>query len=226
MVVAQSSAGVPPADRLRLEFVYDPPSHSFGVAGPQGRRRTKKVYEWQTDHWSLTTVHRYLYDGWNVICEQVTPASGQTSNRYYLWGLDIAEMQGAGLPAHSSPGATAGGVGGLLAAYTPDGNWFYCYDGQPRAQRARDGRTDPAIAGERAQRPKEAATSGNITTLVSTTDGAVSAPPAPIGARGPLLSGEVVRGLTPHGLQPLRPHPLPIRPGRRRQPLPLLHQAP
>ncbi len=146
-MVAESSGGVPPADRVRLEF---PPSASDGLAVlslwsrsfgdslctyHQGRRRTKKVYEWQTDHWSLTTVHKYLYDGWNVICEQVTPAGGQTSNRCYLWGLDLSNtLQGAG------------GVGGLLAAYTPDGNWFYAYDGN-----------------------------GNVTTLVSTTDGTITA---------------------------------------------------
>ena len=123
----KSGTGILPVNRSRLTFVYD----------HQGRRRTKKLFTWDEtgQAWVLSETHTYLYDAWNVICEQVTLAGGQTSNRYYVWGLDLSNsLQGAG------------GVGGLLAAYTPDGEWFYCYDGN-----------------------------GNVTTLVNTADGAISA---------------------------------------------------
>jgi len=95
----KSGAGVPPANRLRLEFVYD----------HQGRRRTKKVFA--RDDPTQSWTHTYLYDQWNVIADQVHDSS------FYLWGLYLSNtLQGAV------------GVGGLLAAYTPDGNWFYAYD--------------------------------------------------------------------------------------------------
>ena len=38
--------------RKRLEFAYD----------YQGRRTEKKVYNWDTDHWSLITEHSFVYD--------------------------------------------------------------------------------------------------------------------------------------------------------------------
>ena len=60
----------------------------------------------------------------------------------------------------------------LVAAHTPDGDGFYAYDGQPRTQSDQDGRIEQS---ERAQRPQEASTSGNVTTLVSTADGSIVA---------------------------------------------------
>ncbi len=128
LVVAETPTNVGGASRRRLEFQYD----------HQGRRRTKKVYTWDdpTQSWVLSETHTYLYDQWNVVCERVTDASTQTTTHsIYAWGLDLSNfLQGAG------------GVGGLLAAHSPDGNWFYAYDGN-----------------------------GNITTLVSTSDGSIQA---------------------------------------------------
>ncbi len=60
----------------------------------------------------------------------------------------------------------------LVAAYTPDGDGFYAYDGQPRTRSDQDGRIEQS---EHAQQPQGASTSGNVTTLVSTADGSVVA---------------------------------------------------
>jgi len=84
----------------------------------------------------LAKPHSCLYDGCNVNCETVTEAATQAvTHSIYTWGLDLSNT------LHG-----AGGVGGLLAAKTPDGEWFYCYDGN-----------------------------GNITTLVNTADGTITA---------------------------------------------------
>jgi len=67
------------------------------------RRTQRQVYEWQTDRWSLLAEHWSVYDGWNVIKETTTTASGDSTD-VYVWGLDVSgTFQGAG------------GVGGLLS---------------------------------------------------------------------------------------------------------------
>ena len=59
-----------------------------------------------------TATHTYLYDGWNLVQETVSTASGTTTN-HYVWGKDISgTLQGAG------------GVGGLLAVQM-DGAWYF-----------------------------------------------------------------------------------------------------
>jgi RHS repeat-associated protein len=77
----------------KTEYAYDYMS----------RRVQKNVYEWQTDHWSLLTENGYVYDGWNLIREETTTDSGNSTD-YYVWGLDLSgSLQGAG------------GIGGLLS---------------------------------------------------------------------------------------------------------------
>jgi len=78
----------------KLEFTYD----------YKGRRIRKQVYDWQTDHWSLITDNKFVYDGWNLIyTEKTDHISQSTSYMSYTWGLDLSgDLQGAG------------GVGGLL----------------------------------------------------------------------------------------------------------------
>jgi RHS repeat-associated protein len=87
-----------------------------------GRRVSKKVfaYDTATSDFQLSPSHVFLYDGWNLISETAhSTSSGQTSTNVYVWGLDLAE-QSSGLARHSSPGAKAGGVGGLLSQTTID----------------------------------------------------------------------------------------------------------
>jgi RHS repeat-associated protein len=63
-----------------------------------------------------TETRRFVYDGWNLIQETISTASGTTTN-HYIWGRDLSgTMQGAG------------GVGGLLAV-SLNGAWcFPLYD--------------------------------------------------------------------------------------------------
>ena len=70
----------------------------------------------------------YLYDDWN--CVAVLDGAGEL-NEAYVWGTDLAATV-EGSPTGPSQGA--GGVGGLLAAWFPNGNGgltsaFYAYDG-------------------------------------------------------------------------------------------------
>ena len=103
------NAGV---SRQKLEFIYD----------SQGRRFSKKVYDWDNgpSSYVLTSEFLYFYDGWNLIAEF---KSLQTSNfelhTSYVWGADISgTMQGAG------------GVGGLLMVTDAEGLTYYpSFDG-------------------------------------------------------------------------------------------------
>lgn len=79
----------------------------------QSRRIRKEVsvYDSQLTAYRLQSSASFLWDGWNPLCESVTPATGgmNPADVYsYTWGLDLSG---------SSQGA--GGVGGLLAAYVP-----------------------------------------------------------------------------------------------------------
>ena len=71
-----------------------------------------------SDSGTLTEKRRYVYDGWNMIREQVLDAGDNvTATRHYVWGLDLSQgMQGAG------------GVGGLLAMTDGAGSYYYTYD--------------------------------------------------------------------------------------------------
>ena len=56
---------------------------------------------------TAVSTNRFLYDGWNVLRENLGAAT--PSSRIYVWGLDLSgSLQGAG------------GVGGLLAILSPD----------------------------------------------------------------------------------------------------------
>ena len=56
---------------------------------------------------TATQTHTFLYDGWNLIREEIEAAT--PTSRSYVWGLDLSgTLQGAG------------GVGGLLAMLTSD----------------------------------------------------------------------------------------------------------
>jgi RHS repeat-associated protein len=94
--------------RIRLAFAYD---HI-------GRRVGKKVFAWDTDRWSATTDHFFLYDGWNVVREVRSQKAGVSTNTY-VWGLDLSgSLQGAG------------GIGGLIRIFPADpGSLTPVFDG-------------------------------------------------------------------------------------------------
>ncbi|OGV79924.1 MAG: hypothetical protein A3K18_09805 [Lentisphaerae bacterium RIFOXYA12_64_32] len=71
-----------------LAFAYD----------YMGRRVRKTVYDWATDHWSLTTDHCFVWSGWLPVMETVTESDGTVTRREYVWALDLAgEIDGAGV---------------------------------------------------------------------------------------------------------------------------------
>ena len=118
LIAMESQSAVPDAARMRLEFAYD----------YRGRRIGKKVFVWNnaTLNYQLSIIHRYLYDGWNLIAILDSPSSILQS---FLWGLDLSGQTpllggtGSGLQG-------AGGVGGLLAIRPAKGNpLFVAYDG-------------------------------------------------------------------------------------------------
>ena len=59
LIAMESLPAVPDAAKMRLEFAYD----------YRGRRIEKKVFVWNnaTLDYQLSTIRRYLYDGWNLI---------------------------------------------------------------------------------------------------------------------------------------------------------------
>ena len=99
-LVCGTSANLSP--NLKLEFTYY----------PDGQRATKAVYENNGGTWSNTFTHAFVYDGWNLIREEITCHTGVTDRvtiREYLWGLDLAGKR------DGQYGQSAGGIGGLLA---------------------------------------------------------------------------------------------------------------
>ena len=102
------SAGV---SGQKLEFAYD----------SQGRRFSKKVYDWDSasDAYLLTSEFLYLYDGWNLIFEVCNPESQIQTTKSFVWGTDLSgSLQGAG------------GVGGLLMVTDAEDLTYYpAFDG-------------------------------------------------------------------------------------------------
>lgn len=111
------TSGLAEAAPLELGFTYD----------YQGRRIQKIVREQVGPGWASVSDTRFVYYGWNLIAE-LDDAGGLLKS--YLWGMDIAEMQGRN-PYGAAPGQTAGGVGGLLAVtdHVSDETWYPGYDG-------------------------------------------------------------------------------------------------
>ena len=111
-------------------FVYD------GL----GRRRVVLDNAWQSGQWVTTNVTRYLYDGWLPIQER----DGNNAVKVtYTRGLDLSgTLQYGGLPRQS--GATAGGIGGLLARTDSNGSTFYHTDGAGNVTGLMNGQQDMA----------------------------------------------------------------------------------
>ncbi len=120
------NAGAP---RQKLEFKYD----------SQGRRFSRKLSQWDDSilAWKQLQEVRFLYDGWNLIYEQIVDSENGPGYNTYVWGKDLSgSMQGAG------------GVGGLLAVTTSDtGSTFYpAYDGNGNVVAYYDSQTAEAVA--------------------------------------------------------------------------------
>ena len=107
LIGMESVTSVPATAKKKLEFVYD----------YQGRRISKKVYNWNGSAYILASTTKFVYDGWNLIAE--LDGSGNLL-RSYTWGTDLSgSVQGAG------------GVGGLLIVkdIATNSTYFYCHDG-------------------------------------------------------------------------------------------------
>ena len=103
------------SQRHKVEFSYD----------YMGRRISKTVSTWDSanNQYQVSSIKKFVYDGWNCIASFTVNGEQATVNESYLWGEDI----GGGLQ-------TAGGVGGLLAVnvYSSPSSYvsyFPCYDG-------------------------------------------------------------------------------------------------
>jgi RHS repeat-associated protein len=108
LISVESRSGVPAASSFRCDYSYDYMGRRFcSVRSVSG----------------VATTNFFTYDGWlllhsSEICH--LPSEIRTNASWFVWGPDIAEQMGAGVPRHSAPGATAGGIGGLLFILTPD----------------------------------------------------------------------------------------------------------
>jgi RHS repeat-associated protein len=93
------------ASKFKLDFTYD----------YQGRRIQKLV---STNNGSYVASHtnRFIYDSWHLV-DELNGANNDIF-RSYLWGLDL-----------SGTLFGAGGIGGLIAAASPDEAQFVCFDG-------------------------------------------------------------------------------------------------
>ncbi|MCP4113093.1 MAG: RHS repeat-associated core domain-containing protein [Desulfobacteraceae bacterium] len=99
---------LPMQDDTKVEFVYD----------YMGRRVKKTVSVWNGS-WTQETEKLFVYDGWNMICEITSESSQPTTEKYYVWGLDLSQsLQGAG------------GIGGLTATLDNSASvvYYYLYD--------------------------------------------------------------------------------------------------
>ena len=83
----------------RSEYLYD----------AQWRRiQRTDLTGWNGSAYTITNTTRFVWNGWNLLAEVLSPASGVLSTNYYVWGLDLSQsLQGTG------------GIGGLLAVTSP-----------------------------------------------------------------------------------------------------------
>ena len=103
--------------KVEIESVYD----------ESGRRIRKSVvhsnWDEQGQAWvedtSLSETRKFIYDGWDLLAEEITTSSG-TKRKFYTWGLDLEGTASGG-----------GGTGGLLSIYDEETGTTYLpiYDG-------------------------------------------------------------------------------------------------
>ena len=92
-----------------LQFTWDAENRLISVSS-NGVPVVQNQYDYMSRRImkaTATQTNTFLYDGWNLIHEEMEAAT--PASRSYVWGLDLSEtLQGAG------------GVGGLLAMLSPD----------------------------------------------------------------------------------------------------------
>lgn len=106
LVATESSAGVPPAARMKEEWSYL----------PDGRWNQRIVSAWNGSSYVPQYTNRFVWDG-QVLLTILDQTNGLVMS--FMWGLDLSgSMQGAG------------GVGGLLAvSFKTNGTHFVAFDG-------------------------------------------------------------------------------------------------
>jgi|GEM_PF-1630975 len=114
--------------RQKLEFAYD----------SQSRRFSKKVSDWDTGLWSLSSDTLFLWDGWNLVYELTANSDDTQSEKAYVWGTDLSgTLQGAG----------AGGVGGLLmTTHAGSVTYFPSFDGNGNVVEYFEAETGQSVA--------------------------------------------------------------------------------
>ena len=124
LVSMQCLSSLPPAAKLKLDFLYD----------DQSRRTQKLVSTNSGSGYVVQVTNRFAYDGWSVIANLNPQLSIVQS---FTWGLDLSgSVQGAG------------GVGGLLNINdTANGNHLPCYDGNGNVAQLTKG-TDGTVSAQ------------------------------------------------------------------------------
>jgi hypothetical protein len=88
-----------------------------------GKRVSKKVYEWTSGDWSNTASYSFVYDGWNLVSE-ICNRQSEITRKSYLWGLDLSGQR------TGKWGQDGGGIAGLIAIRSVSGGStnIYCRD--------------------------------------------------------------------------------------------------
>ncbi len=89
-----------------------------GVVAVTNTASAQYIQDYDGSDWVTREIRRFIYDGWNLVGETRSTATGVSTN-WYVWGLDMSgSIQGAG------------GVGGLLFAnFWGNSRNYFGYDG-------------------------------------------------------------------------------------------------
>jgi len=105
LTVAETLTNLPSSvPRVKVDFVYDYMSRRVG----------KAVYNWISNDWSLVETRVNVFNGWDLIREEVV--AEQTTTNWYVHGIDL-----------SGSLTGAGGIGGLLTAKFGTNTYLYTY---------------------------------------------------------------------------------------------------
>jgi RHS repeat-associated protein len=117
-------ASIPDAAKGKVVYVSD----------YMGRMIQRTAYAWSGGAYSVSSTHKFVYDGWRIVAEL---NGNGTPIRTYMWGTDLSgSMEGAG------------GVGGLLSMRDEATGkvYNYCYDGNGNIVALVDADTGAVVA--------------------------------------------------------------------------------